>query len=175
MSRKWKKLALGDKLSYQIVTEPNGKKRAANIHNMDIAITETGTGKAVIFAAIYLGAVCIAIWLGKLPYIVLEAYVFMGLITLIYYRLDKWFANTNRRRVPENTLHLLSLAFGWLGAAIAQQWFRHKTIKQEFRFTYYATAIVNSLLVAFLMHPRGEGLNATLTELTALLHAFVFN
>jgi uncharacterized membrane protein YsdA (DUF1294 family) len=49
------------------------------------------------------------------------------------YWMDKRSALADRRRVPENRLHLAGLLGGWPGALLAQQMFRHKTRKASFQ------------------------------------------
>ena len=41
------------------------------------------------------------------------------------------------------TLHGLSLIGGWPGALIAQQVLRHKSRKEEFRFVFWLTVVIN--------------------------------
>lgn len=173
LAQKWKKPDLGDRLRYEIAFEPNGKSRALNIENLDVSITETSTGKALFFTSFYFGAMIVATGLGKLPSIILEAYLLMGLITFILYGLDKKYANANKRRISENTLHLFALMFGWLGAAIAQQWFRHKTIKIKFRYFYYSTAIANVAFVIFLLLPRGKETNAFIARISEIIYSYL--
>jgi uncharacterized membrane protein YsdA (DUF1294 family) len=40
-------------------------------------------------------------------------------------------------------LHFLSLAGGWSGAALAQQFLRHKSSKREFRNIFWITVAIN--------------------------------
>lgn len=64
------------------------------------------------------------------------------------YGLDKAAAGRDARRTPENSLHLADLLGGWPGALIAQQQFRHKTIKQPFRSIFWFTVIANAAALA---------------------------
>jgi uncharacterized membrane protein YsdA (DUF1294 family) len=52
-------------------------------------------------------------------------------------------ARRDARRTPENSLHLVALCGGWPGALIAQQQFRHKTVKQPFQTVFWITVILN--------------------------------
>ncbi len=65
------------------------------------------------------------------------------MVTFLAYALDKSAARRNAWRVPEKTLHILSLAGGWPGALLAQQVFRHKTRKASFRAVFWLTVVVN--------------------------------
>ncbi|AQX16957.1 hypothetical protein BKM78_14310 [Tessaracoccus sp. T2.5-30] len=49
------------------------------------------------------------------------------------YRADKVAAVQGAWRVPESSLHLVSLLGGWPGALVARHAFWHKTRKQPFR------------------------------------------
>lgn len=53
------------------------------------------------------------------------------------YRSDKHRAERGDSRVPESTLHLLSLLGGWPGALLAQQRYRHKTAKLSFQLIFW--------------------------------------
>lgn len=59
------------------------------------------------------------------------------------YGLDKSAARRGRRRVPENSLHMLALLGGWPGALAGQWAFRHKTRKQPFRAIFVVTIVLN--------------------------------
>lgn len=78
----------------------------------------------------------------------LTGYVSISSITFIIYAYDKWQAIRQQRRIPEKTLHFLSLCGGWIGASFAQLFFRHKTLKQPFLSIFYCTILAN--LVCFL-------------------------
>jgi uncharacterized membrane protein YsdA (DUF1294 family) len=82
----------------------------------------------------------VPLWLAAL-------YLGASLLCFIVYAVDKSAARADRRRVPEKTLHLLSVIGGWPGAIVAQQTLRHKTQKVSFRRVFWATVLVN--LVAF--------------------------
>lgn len=72
--------------------------------------------------------------------------VLLNIITFVVYAADKKAAIQNQRRIPEKTLHLLSLLGGWIGAWIAQEKLRHKTQKQPFHMYFFLTILVNLLL-----------------------------
>jgi uncharacterized membrane protein YsdA (DUF1294 family)/cold shock CspA family protein len=78
----------------------------------------------------------------------LAAYVLMSIVTVGMYWADKRSALEDRRRVPENRLHLVELLGGWPGALIAQQVFRHKTRKASFQIVFWAIVLVHQALWA---------------------------
>jgi uncharacterized membrane protein YsdA (DUF1294 family) len=80
-------------------------------------------------------------------------YLIMSFAALVAYAYDKRAAMQGQGRIPENTLHLISLLGGWPGAFLAQQAFRHKTSKGTFQLAYWATVLVNSgVFVLFVSH-----------------------
>ena len=86
----------------------------------------------------------IALW-------VFIGYVILSFVTYIVYAVDKSAAKKSRRRIPEKTLHLLSLFGGWSGAMLAQQTLRHKSQKQPFRFIFWCSLFFNlSFMTSFM-------------------------
>lgn len=83
------------------------------------------------------------VWTARLPLIALGALLLLSLLTFFIYGFDKNAAGTDRRRTPENTLHLLSLVGGWPGAWFAQRLFRHKLSKTSFMAAYWATVVAH--------------------------------
>lgn len=75
----------------------------------------------------------------------------LSVITFATYWFDKRQAVKDGWRVRENTLHLLAVLGGWLGALIAQQQLRHKSIKQSFRRIFWLTVVVNCASIATLL------------------------
>lgn len=78
-------------------------------------------------------------------------YAAMSLATFCAYGLDKRAAHRRTSRIPEATLHVLSLLGGWPGALVAQALFRHKTWKQPFRAVFWFTVVANLALLALLV------------------------
>lgn len=76
--------------------------------------------------------------------------VAMSLITFVVYGIDKQRAGTARRRIPEQTLHLLALLGGWPGAWLAQRQFRHKTKKTSFQIVFWFMVGLHIVAVAAL-------------------------
>ena len=80
-------------------------------------------------------------------------------LTFLMFGLDKRAALNERQRVPENTLHFLSLAGGWPGGLLARPLFRHKTRKQPFRTVFWLMVVVNLVAVGvFLFSPQAAPL-----------------
>lgn len=85
---------------------------------------------------------------------ILLFYLLISVVTYMIYAIDKSAAMQNRWRVPEKTLHLLSLCGGWPGAFIAQQYLRHKTQKASFRLVYWLTVGAHLGFVGWLILRR---------------------
>lgn len=96
-------------------------------------------------------AAVVAAVAGWIPLPLVAAYAIASLLAWLMYRSDKVAAQCERQRTPEATLHLVGLLGGWPGAVIAQQLFRHKTIKQPFQAVFWCTVVLNLAAVAWLL------------------------
>ncbi|MFT6915365.1 MAG: uncharacterized membrane protein YsdA (DUF1294 family) [Motiliproteus sp.] len=92
---------------------------------------------------------------GYTPAILLLLYVLIGMITFLIYWKDKAAAISGKWRVEERTLHIFGLLFGWVGALIAQQRFRHKTHKKGFRLMFWMTVFLNISFIGWLHTDSG--------------------
>ncbi len=109
---------------------------------------------------VVLGAAAIAYALVALirglPAWVHVLYAAASALCLVLYGVDKLAARDGRRRVPEATLLALGLAGGWPGAIVAQQAWRHKTVKASFRVRFWLSAAVNVAVFAGLTMTLGR-------------------
>ena len=71
-------------------------------------------------------------YLGSGPEV--SAYLAINAVTYPVWAIDKRQAKKGKFRVPEWTLHLLSMLGGGVGAVLAMRTLRHKTRKPIFRF-----------------------------------------
>lgn len=85
----------------------------------------------------------------RLPLPLLLTYLAASSVSFSLYALDRWAAVRNRRRVRENTLHLVGLCGGWPGACLAQTILRHKSQKRSFQLLFRGTVMINCLAFAF--------------------------
>lgn len=122
-------------------------RQAKNVNNFSIYL-----------CVIFLGLIVAALIIGYLPKNLVLVYLGGSTLTFILYAYDKSKAKKGAWRTPEKTLHLLALAGGWPGAAIAQQTLRHKSQKKEFRSVFWLTVIANFCALAWLMSSSGEQL-----------------
>ena len=95
------------------------------------------TGFCALAAAIAGAAV------GMIPGFLAVAWLVLSGVSYLMYLYDKAAAGKGARRTPESTLHLVDVLGGWPGALIAQQQFRHKTVKQPFQFVFWLTVCLN--------------------------------
>ncbi len=113
----------------------------------------------------FIVALLLAAIAGRAPAWVGIAYAVMSGVTVLCYRLDKSAAVANRRRTPEQTLHLLALFGGWPGALLAQSVFRHKSSKAAFQWAFRMTVLLNLGALTWLLWSRtGMGLDRLLIE-----------
>jgi len=73
----------------------------------------------------------------------------LSVVAFLLYGWDKRSAQSNRRRVPESTLHLMSLGGGWPGAFLGQCCFRHKTQKLSFLAVFWVTVALHFCLIGY--------------------------
>jgi uncharacterized membrane protein YsdA (DUF1294 family) len=79
---------------------------------------------------------------------ILAWYLAASIATFAAYAVDKAAARRHADRIAERTLHLLSLAGGWPGAAAGQALLRHKSRKQPFRAIFWFTVAANLCMLA---------------------------
>ena len=84
------------------------------------------------------------------------AYLVASGVAYFLYAFDKSASLKGERRIPESTLHLFDIVGGWPGAMLARRTLRHKTQKQSFQVTYWATVALNCAAVGWLLLPGGR-------------------
>ena len=85
--------------------------------------------------------VCAAI--GLLPKIIVGICLAASAASFVMMSIDKQRATQRRRRIPEQTLHLLELAGGWPGSLAAQHIIRHKNRKVAYQVPFYFCVVLN--------------------------------
>ena len=117
-------------------------------------------------AITYLVLVAVSALFAESSKVMLAWYLVIGVVTFFVYAKDKRAAIHGNWRVPEKTLHIFSVAGGWLGALIAQDKLRHKTQKQPFRAIYWLTVVINVAAFVWTLTPNGQAMfGRWLTEL----------
>jgi len=110
---------------------------------------------APIFAVCFLLFVLASVFSGRLPIAVLEFYLATSVVAFVAYALDKSAAKQNKWRTQESTLHIFALLGGWPGALAAQRFLRHKSVKDSFQATFWATVLLNCAALGWLLSPSG--------------------
>lgn len=104
----------------------------------------------ILFIIAFALAILALVWVDVLHSAVLVYYFTLGLITFFIYMKDKQASRDKSWRVPEKTLHILSLLGGWTGAVIAQHYLRHKTQKKIFKIIFFLTMFINITILVIL-------------------------
>lgn len=154
--------AVGDLVSYRVAKDAKGRANAVELRFAGQRIERRPSpsaspsplrriprralGVSALLAVAALGA------LGWVPAAVPLAQGFFSFASYIAYWWDKDAAGAGRRRTPETSLHLLDALGGWPGALIAQQQFRHKTVKASFQAVFWLTVLLNLAAVAAAVH-----------------------
>lgn len=81
------------------------------------------------------------------------AFVINSLLTILFYREDKYRAQRNCWRIPERTLHIWAFLCGWPGALYAQQAYRHKRKKLPFMAVFFLCMAANVLILYVAFFP----------------------
>ncbi|MHA3080341.1 DUF1294 domain-containing protein [Acinetobacter sp. ANC 5502] len=155
---------VGCALDYVVIVDERGRFRAKQVVYLKASQTKNTrqTSQLVskphaslhpitIVIGVYALFLLVAIGLKALPSWLLLYSLLINALCYWQYTQDKTAAQQNQRRVPEQTLHLLSLLGGWPAAWFAQQKLRHKTQKQPFRQIYFATIVLNIMLLCALI------------------------
>jgi uncharacterized membrane protein YsdA (DUF1294 family)/cold shock CspA family protein len=146
-------------VTYELVSDQKGRARAGNVEfvgDRRRVASSRGTGWALlVFALLFIGLIAGAAYVGRLPVFVAGLYLVSSVAAFAAYAMDKSAARNDRRRIRENTLHMLGLIGGWPGALIAQRLLRHKSRKWSFQFGFWITVILNCGVLTWLYVPRG--------------------
>ena len=157
---------VGCALEYTVLLDGDGRYRAQQVIYLKASQTQKKVNKPKnsnqpaqklkpmqIACVGYILALAVFTILGLLSGMVLLFISVINAITYWMYAQDKEAALQGNRRVPEQTLHLLSFLGGWPTAWLAQEKMRHKTQKQPFRKIYFCTIALNILLILWLISP----------------------
>ncbi|WP_426699877.1 DUF1294 domain-containing protein [Rhodanobacter sp. Col0626] len=162
--RRFRRPALGDLISYLPVVDDRGRTNAQQIRPVEARVQAVRPSSRVpraVLGAGALGFAATAYASGALPLLVLAIYFGTSALSYLMYGWDKSSAQAGRSRTPESSLHMADLIGGWPGALIAQQQFRHKTMKRSFQFAFWLTVVLNLAACVWFV---GSGLAAELTH-----------
>lgn len=157
---------VGCALEYTVLLDGEGRFRAQQVMYLKASQTQKILPKPKnvnvqqqklkpmqIACVAYILALAVFTLLGLLSGMVLLFISIINALTYWMYAQDKEAALLGNRRVPEQTLHILSFLGGWPTAWLAQEKMRHKTQKQPFRKIYFCTIALNILLILWLISP----------------------
>jgi len=161
---------VGQRYSFEIEPGPQGRKRALKVLPLRAVrpiaprrASATQWGAATLFVLPgFLGIYLVVAAMWRPPTWLALVYLAASLVTFAAYAIDKTAAARRDRRTPEMTLHLLALAGGWPGALLAQQWLRHKSVKADFRATFWGTVVFNVAALVVASSPLARPLWAQL-------------
>ena len=71
------------------------------------------------------------------------------------YGADKRAARQGNWRVPEAYLHTLEFLGGWVGAFVAQKFFRHKTKKKSYRLMFWLMLVLQGAAIYIILRYLG--------------------
>lgn len=153
---------IGLPVSFEVELNSDGKKRAKRVQiirpsravmrKRDKSAASWGT--ATFFAIpLFLVVFVLTALVWRVPAWVAGWYLVVSAACFFAYAIDKSAAIAGRRRISEDILIFMGLVGGWPGAIIAQQVLRHKSIKAEFRSSFWGSVVVNVVLFIVLNSP----------------------
>lgn len=145
----------GDLISYSTSKDDRGRTNAIDVRFAGQRIQQRRTSRPahrLALGVLFLLAVSIGTLSGVVPALITIGYMLLSCLSYILYSLDKAAAGRQTQRTPESTLHLVGLLGGWPGALIAQQQFRHKTVKTSFQSVFWGTVLVNLAAVSWFVY-----------------------
>ena len=72
-------------------------------------------------------------------------------VTFLAYGVDKRAAVRHNWRIPEADLHTLEFLGGWVGAFIAQKFFRHKNRKRSYQLMFWLMLLLQGAAVYIIL------------------------
>ena len=156
----------GDLISYAASRDARGRTNATDVRHAGQKIEQRKPHRPFPRLASGIGfllAVSLATFFGIVPAIITVGYVGLSCLSYVMYCLDKAAAGKSMQRTPESTLHFVDLLGGWPGALVAQQQFRHKTVKASFQQVFWLTVLINAAVNVWLVYSGiARSLTATL-------------
>jgi len=147
----------GDLISYEAAIDAKGRTNAARVRFAGQRIEvprqprrSSPLPRRVLGVLSLLAITGLAV-AGRVPPVLSIAYLVLSALSWLMYWWDKDAAGQGARRTPESTLHFVDLLGGWPGALIAQQQFRHKTVKASFQTVFWLTVLVNLVVAVWVV------------------------
>lgn len=149
--------ATGDLISYEAALDAKGRTNATHVRFAGERIGSPPQSRRSrpiprrVWGVLSLLAIVALAAAGRVPVVVPVVYLVLSALSWLMYWWDKDAAGQGARRTPESTLHFVDLLGGWPGALIAQQQFRHKTVKASFQAVFWLTVVVNFAVAVWLV------------------------
>ena len=151
----------GALLEYEVIQDSKGRLNAQRVsyvrRQSAQAIKPSATGQSKAWRGWLItlyGAFIMALQLThQLPVWAIAIPLLLSGLTYLIYDMDKKAAQQGKQLIPEKNLHLLALLGGWPGALLAQQKLRHKSAKTQFQQVFWATVVLNWVLLIILSMP----------------------
>ncbi|HCE3021215.1 TPA: cold shock and DUF1294 domain-containing protein [Vibrio parahaemolyticus] len=141
-----------DEVKFEVNEDKKGRYNATNV----TILGSDSIPSTIMFSIVYLVLASTAVFILGGEKLFIAAYILMSIVTYVMYAIDKNAAQNGKWRTPENTLHLLSLLGGWMGALCAQNKLRHKSKKQPFKSILWLTIFVNIGAFVWTFTPSGS-------------------
>ena len=154
---------IGERLRF-VIEIVQGRPRAARVKRVAIRLSPVPRrneaaqwgGASLLSIPLFIALLAGLAFVWRLPKGWGLYYLAASVLCFALYAWDKGAARRGGRRTPEATLHLWSLLGGWPGALLAQQYLRHKSVKQAFRSTFWLTVLANVGGLVWLASPTGQ-------------------
>jgi uncharacterized membrane protein YsdA (DUF1294 family)/cold shock CspA family protein len=152
----------GDKILYTLEIDADGRPAAQSAKFLDPQKSTRPNRKpknrstpSLLLALSTLTALLIGWAFGYVQTVLVVYISVISFLTFLIYARDKSKAQSDGWRTSERSLHLLGVFGGWPGAALAQQWLRHKSNKVSFRRVYWLTIVLNLAALVWLHSTQG--------------------
>lgn len=145
---------VGEKVVFDMSKDKQGRYNATRVK----LLRADPVSFNVVFAAIFILTAMVCSWFFQAAKVLVLLYPVLSLLIFLLYAFDKRAAKAGKRRIAENTLHLLALLGGWPGALIAREKLRHKSQKQPFKSVLWLTILLNIGAYLWSFTPSGQQL-----------------
>lgn len=146
----------GEKVTFEISEDKKGRPEAINVDFKSKLLKTNHKRTSFLILALFSLVILSLTYGTDYPPQVLYIYLVMSIVSCLAYAADKQAAKDKRWRVSDGQFHLVAIMGGWPGAIIAQHLFNHKKSKLRFRRWFWATVMLNCLVVAFTITPWGR-------------------
>ena len=129
----------------------NIKKTKKGLSALNVIAGKKQSSPYLIFGLISLFTIiAIVIYASQYMQILIAYLLAINITTFALYGYDKYISSSEKLRVPELNLQILSLLGGSPAALLAQKFFRHKTVKGSFQIVYWVIVLGQVGLILWL-------------------------